>query len=205
MANFILNGKVYGSDSGGGGGGSSDLEAVEKTKAQYDELTPEQKADTNKIYFITDYNPPSGGSSTVTITPTYNTGTKIADYEVDGIKGHLYIPNSGGGSSWNYSTTKVDTGQKWIDDRTIYCKVYTWQTQITNIGNNSWKNLDIPSNDENWEIFINVIGGNQVGVVWNFLSLNYDGASYLQIWNPRSAAIQLKWLAVWFVENNVGE
>lgn len=202
MANFILNGKVYGSDSGGGGGGttvianpsgtatdtliklqvdndiygvsgggggSSDLDAVELTKAQYDALTPEQKADTDKIYFITDYNPPSGGGS------------------------------------WDYSTTKVDTGQKWIDGRTIYCKVYTWQTQITNIGNNSWKNLDIPSNDENWNMFINVIGGNQVGVVWNFLSLNYDNANYLQVWNPRSAAIQLKWLAVWFVENNVGE
>lgn len=51
----------------GGGGGSSDLDAVELTKAQYDALTPEQKADTDKIYFVKDYNPPSptpsGGGS----------------------------------------------------------------------------------------------------------------------------------------------
>ena len=46
----------------GGGGGSSDLDAVELTKAQYDALTPEQKADTDKIYFVEDYNPPSGGN-----------------------------------------------------------------------------------------------------------------------------------------------
>jgi phage minor structural protein len=47
----------------GGGGGSSDLDAVELTKAQYDALTPEQKADTDKIYFVKDYNPPSSGEA----------------------------------------------------------------------------------------------------------------------------------------------
>lgn len=32
--------------------------------------------------------------------------------------------SASGGSSWNYSTSEVDTGQKWIDGRKIYCKVF---------------------------------------------------------------------------------
>lgn len=34
-----------------------------------------------------------GGGSEVTITPTYNSGTKIADYTIDGEEGEIYIPN----------------------------------------------------------------------------------------------------------------
>ena len=34
-----------------------------------------------------------GGGSEVTITPTYNSGTKIADYSIDGEPGEIYIPN----------------------------------------------------------------------------------------------------------------
>lgn len=34
-----------------------------------------------------------GGGSTVEITPTYNSGTKIADYSIDGEEGEIYIPN----------------------------------------------------------------------------------------------------------------
>lgn len=156
-----------------------------------------------------------GGGSDVTITPTLTSGTKIADYEIDGEGGSLYAPtptsltaelplsisdnvisidlsdyatqsdisdfitdtelntiledyttyqytesrytplatfnsytisaeshfqrtltaganitidpvtdtiSASGGSSWDYSTTEVDTGQKWIDGKTIYCK-----------------------------------------------------------------------------------
>ena len=43
--------------------------------------------------------PSSGGSgSVVTITPTVTTGTKIADYSIDGEAGELYAPNGGGGT-----------------------------------------------------------------------------------------------------------
>lgn len=34
-----------------------------------------------------------GGGSNVTITPTYTSGTKIADYSIDGEEGEIYIPN----------------------------------------------------------------------------------------------------------------
>ncbi len=44
-------------------------------------------------------NESGGGSSSVTITPTLATGTKIADYSIDGVNGELYAPNGGGGGS----------------------------------------------------------------------------------------------------------
>lgn len=38
-----------------------------------------------------------GGGSTVTITPTLDTGIKIADFTIDGVSGELYAPQGGGG------------------------------------------------------------------------------------------------------------
>lgn len=54
-------------------------------------------------------NESGGGGSTVTITPTLATGTKIADYSIDGVSGALYTP-SGGGSGSGYSETTLFTG-----------------------------------------------------------------------------------------------
>lgn len=39
-----------------------------------------------------------GGGSDVEITPTLATGTKIADFEIDGVSGELYAPSGGGAS-----------------------------------------------------------------------------------------------------------
>lgn len=38
-----------------------------------------------------------GGGSDVEITPTLQSGTKIADFEINGVSGALYAPNGGGG------------------------------------------------------------------------------------------------------------
>lgn len=165
-----------------------------------------------------------GGGSEVTITPTLQSGTKIADYSIDSENGSLYAPKgitqaqqpllilgdvisidlsnyydkvdidyelehnyqkklyaytplqitgndyneisltfdindyatknyvqsnfqptltagsgisiennviSASGTSWNYSTTEVDTGQKWIDGKTIYSLVIEYQSPIS--------------------------------------------------------------------------
>ena len=51
----------------------------------------------------TEYGNTSGGGgsgSTVSITPTLSSGTKIADYEIDGVSGSLYAPSGGGGSEY---------------------------------------------------------------------------------------------------------
>ena len=167
-----------------------------------------------------------GGGSTVTITPTLESGTKIADYSIDSNEGSLYAPTqptlpdhiitdlyatyvdiypraeiarykkdngelqsiyapytyttwepesgvsqdvkigsmvsagvnndiyipeyqapltagtgiditnnviscTASGSSWDYSTSEVDTGQKWIDGKTIYALVIEYQSPIS--------------------------------------------------------------------------
>ena len=64
-----------------------------------------------------------GGGSTVTITPTLSTGTKIADYSIDGTIGALYAPSGGGGSSTlsglsDVTITSPTDGQGLIYDAT---------------------------------------------------------------------------------------
>lgn len=60
---------------GSGGGGTSDVELVELTQAQYDQLTPEEKADPNVIYFITDAGGGGGGGGTTVIANPTGTAT----------------------------------------------------------------------------------------------------------------------------------
>ena len=59
-----------------------------------------------------------GGGSDVDITPTIQSGTKIADFEVDGVSGELYAPLI------QYSNTEQAVGT-WVDGRTIYQKTIT--------------------------------------------------------------------------------
>ena len=63
-----------------------------------------------------------GGGSTVSITPTLQSGTKIADFEIDDVPGVLYAPSGGGGSGHTYSTTEQVVGT-WIDGKPVYEKV----------------------------------------------------------------------------------
>lgn len=49
-----------------------------------------------------------GGGSNVSITPTLSTGTKIADFEIDGVSGALYAPSGGGGGGGGSSQTIAD-------------------------------------------------------------------------------------------------
>ena len=53
--------------------------------------------------------------------------------------------NSGGGggaTAWDFSTTEVSTGQKWIDGKDIYCIVYK-PASTQAIVNNRWTDLGI--------------------------------------------------------------
>lgn len=49
-----------------------------------------------------------GGGSDVEITPTLQSGTKIADFEIDGVSGALYAPSGGGGGGGGSSQTIAD-------------------------------------------------------------------------------------------------
>lgn len=56
-------------------GGASDVELIEKTQAEYDQLTPEEKADPNVIYFVTDAGGGGGGGGTTVIANPTGTAT----------------------------------------------------------------------------------------------------------------------------------
>lgn len=72
-----------------------------------------------------------GGSSQVEITPTLTSGTKIADFEIDGQQGSLYAP-SGSTAQHIYSTEEQVIG-KWIDNKTLYEKTYIFTiSQLVN-------------------------------------------------------------------------
>lgn len=64
-----------------------------------------------------------GGGSAVSITPTLSTGTKIADFEIDGVPGELYAPTGGGGgASEIYDNTEKIVGT-WFGN-TLYEKSF---------------------------------------------------------------------------------
>lgn len=63
------------------------------------------------------------GGSEVSITPSLQSGTKIADYEIDGVQGELYAPAGGGGGSSvvpNPQGTPTDTLETVQIDNTVY-------------------------------------------------------------------------------------
>ena len=100
----------------------------------------------------------------------YNPGLEqdyvIGQFTYGGVTQNVYIPNfqrpltagqnitidqdnvisaSGGGSSWNYSTSEVNTGQKWIDGKDIYCRVLDLGSDTSfNVG---WTTLSVPHNN----------------------------------------------------------
>ncbi len=56
-----------------------------------------------------------GSGSTISITPILSTGTKIAEYEIDGVSGDLYAPSGGGTGSTVSITPSLSTGTKIAD------------------------------------------------------------------------------------------
>lgn len=61
----------------------------------------------------------AGGGSNVSITPTFEDGVKIADYEIDGTENSLYIP-----AAINLSTVPQNTGRKWADGRELWAQSF---------------------------------------------------------------------------------
>lgn len=81
-----------------------------------------------------------GGGSDVEITPTIQSGTKIADFEVDGLSGELYAPMI------QYSNTEQVVGT-WTDGRTLYQKTITtdFHTSATHASSFVYGNIDVSS------------------------------------------------------------
>lgn len=73
--------------------------------------------------------------------------TKRRSYDIYDIEERVHALELGGGTSgggsWDYSTDEVNTGQKWIDGKEIYCKV----TNNLSINLSDWTNTTISSTD----------------------------------------------------------
>lgn len=53
--------------------------------------------------------------------------------------------SASGGSSWDYSTSEVNTGQKWIDGKDIYCRVLDLGSDTA--FSTGWTTLSVPHNN----------------------------------------------------------
>ena len=120
---------------------SSDVELVELTQAQYNQLTPEEKADPNVIYFITDAGGGGGGGggTTVIANPTGSATDTLNKLQV----GSVIYGVSGGSSQESYSTTEQVVGT-WIDGKPVYQTTY--EVDLVQSGK-SWVNTGIVISD----------------------------------------------------------
>ena len=59
----------------------------------------------------------------------------MRNWDIFSLEKRIFNLEKNGGStpsqSWDYSTTETDTHQKWIDGKTIYCKVITGAFNFT--------------------------------------------------------------------------
>ena len=85
-----------------------------------------------------------GGGTEVTITPTLESGTKVADFEIDGVEGTIYAPEDTAGI---YSTTETQIGT-WIDGRPLYRKVVISENVTLSSSEQTFEE-DIITSDDN--------------------------------------------------------
>lgn len=124
-----------------------------------------------------------GGGSTVTITPTLSTGTKIANFEIDGTSGELYAPQGGGGAI-DYSTTEQVIGT-WIDGKPIYQITETLSSEV-NITTSAYTGFT-PSWIGNVAQFIDCMGyrvaSSQYGTACHPLFARKSGSNQLSLYS----------------------
>lgn len=76
------------------------------------------------------------GGSTVTITPTLQSGEKVADYSIDGTEGAIYAPTEKAGI---YSSIETLVGT--FDDQDVYRTVFVDETPLSGTS----KSIDVSS------------------------------------------------------------
>lgn len=90
------------------------LNAYQKLLRAGDNITLTENADGS---FTISSSGGGGGGSVVEIVPTLATGTKIADYSIDGDTGALYAPNEAPTHQYSNSLKTVGT---WFNDEPVY-------------------------------------------------------------------------------------
>lgn len=79
------------------------------------------------------------GGSTVTITPALQSGTKVADYSIDGTEGSLYAPTPVG---LTFASTETEVGS--FDGKPLYSRIFSGEWTQT-LSGNQWLITDIPA------------------------------------------------------------
>lgn len=168
--NVNFFGSLSGSiDTGGGGGGGDVMDVKVKTSSQYESVVNEEdktayidlsgyvKHSELSSYvtsealtiILNDYVTDSELSTALSYYVTQSElSTELTSYQPKLIEGENITINpvtnvisaSGGGSSWNYSTSEVDTGQKWTDNKNLFVKTFQGQLTIST-NNRTWYDL----------------------------------------------------------------
>lgn len=103
----------------------------------------------NTVYAIAG----GGGGSTVSITPSLSTGTKIADFEIDGSSGSLFAPAGGGGGTTAYGGTTPPAASLG-NNGDFYYQYDSIEDEMTMTFyvklNNAWRKILTPSGGENY-------------------------------------------------------
>ena len=89
--------------------------------------------------------------------------------------------SGGGSSSWDYSTTETDTGQKWIDGKEIYCKVVVPTTPVS-YTKQTWAEIGTL---EGVEAII------KTNVIYIYSTTNYGEGGFLTDWNKTTNKLSI--------------
>lgn len=115
----------------------------------------------------------SGGGSTVTITPTLESGVKLADFSIDETDGAIYAPPV----IEYYSTTPRVIGE-WIDGSEVKRKVITGSVEAT--GGNISTGIPVGSSIIKFEATLTTGTGDIVAYGYNTGSASDRFITYLQ-------------------------
>ena len=97
--------------------------------------------------------------------------------------------------SWDYSIIEVNTGQKWIDGKDIYCKVLTFENAVS-INANTWYDTTEPTTGI--DKVIDIMAGGATNV-WR-VGAGYDG-QVLGVLNYRNSTVSITWLAYYYTKS----
>lgn len=112
-------------------------------------------------------------------------------YEVRGIKCGGGS-GGGGGGSIDYSTTEQDTGQKWIDGKTIYQRTYSFESVIRMVAG-QWTSVN-EIDTSTMSTIISCDGIGEDGTYWQTLSVRIVNGG--GIFNSRSGDVYIKYVTL---------
>lgn len=97
---------------------------------------------------------------------------------------------------YNFSTVEVNTGQKWIDGKDIFCKTVEYESTLT-IATGTWTDL---TGFDSSEIDTPIMGISGTASM-NCYPLNLNvGTTKLQAQAARASAIGVKTVTVWYTK-----